>query len=226
MSESPTYIDLREAATVASTGGRWDVPVVAIDLAVDPEQLLANPRNHRQHPRQQAEALDAALDEIGWTGFVIVNQITGYMVDGHLRVNNAIGAGESVPVIYIEVDEETERKGIATHDLIGALATIDRGALAANVSDLTFVAPVLNDIIAEATAQIPDGMSDDPPPPPDPGLKWGYTSWGKSRKVAAAESEVTHLDALYETYKANHGDDDTGFVRWLIDGRSDEMEVA
>lgn len=47
-----------------------------------PDQLLANPRNWRIHPKTQQDALAGVLDEVGWVQDIIVNQLTGYVVDG------------------------------------------------------------------------------------------------------------------------------------------------
>ena len=33
-----------------------------------PERLAANPRNWRVHPQAQTNALEAALEEVGWAG--------------------------------------------------------------------------------------------------------------------------------------------------------------
>jgi hypothetical protein len=51
-----------------------------------PDRLLANPRNWRIHPQSQQQALARLLDKVGWVQRVIVNQRTGHVVDGHLRV--------------------------------------------------------------------------------------------------------------------------------------------
>ena len=51
--------------------------------AVAPDQLLANPRNWRIHPHEQEKALETVLDKVGWVQRVIVNQRTGFVVDGH-----------------------------------------------------------------------------------------------------------------------------------------------
>lgn len=69
-----------------------------------PDQLLANPRNWRVHPKGQQDALAGALDEVGWVTGVIVNRRSGCVVDGHLRVSLAISRGEvSVPVQYVDL---------------------------------------------------------------------------------------------------------------------------
>lgn len=96
----------------------------------DPEQLLANPRNWRVHPRHQEEALQTVLTNVGWVQRVIVNERTGYVVDGHLRVAHAISRGEkSVPVQYVDLDDAEERLILASLDPIGAMAGTDKDLL-------------------------------------------------------------------------------------------------
>jgi ParB-like chromosome segregation protein Spo0J len=90
----------------------------------DPADLLANPRNFRVHPHTQRTALAAAVNDIGWIAPVIVNQATGAVVDGHLRVAIALEAGEaSIPVDYVELTDEEEGQALATLDPITAMAT-------------------------------------------------------------------------------------------------------
>ena len=67
---------------------------------VAPDQLVANPSNWRLHGKAQQAALAGALDEVGWVQQVIVNQQTGHLIDGHLRVELARAANEPVPVVY------------------------------------------------------------------------------------------------------------------------------
>ena len=61
-----------------------------------PDQLLANPSNWRNHPKAQREALREVLDSVGYVAQVIVNQRTGQLVDGHLRVEEALFARPAV----------------------------------------------------------------------------------------------------------------------------------
>lgn len=92
----------------------------------DPEQLLANPSNWRIHPQFQQQALTGVLNEIGWVDTVIVNKVTGFVVDGHLRVALAISEGESrVPVCYVELTPAEEATILATFDPITMLAATD-----------------------------------------------------------------------------------------------------
>lgn len=97
---------------------------------VPPDQLLANPLNARRHPGRQRDAIRGALSRVGWVAPCIVNERTGNMVDGHMRVEEALSAGdEGVPVLYIDVDPAEEATVLATFDPVAALATYDSEVL-------------------------------------------------------------------------------------------------
>lgn len=96
----------------------------------DPEQLLANSRNWRLHPKVQQEALTGVLDKVGWVSGVIINKRTGFVVDGHLRVSLALRRHEpTIPVQYIDVTEEEEMLVLATLDPLAAMAVSDTDKL-------------------------------------------------------------------------------------------------
>jgi DNA modification methylase len=89
----------------------------------DPTGLLANPANWRTHPPAQRDALRGSLDTVGWVAQVMINRVTGHVVDGHARVEEAIRRGEpTVPVLYVELEPDEERLVLATLDPIGAMA--------------------------------------------------------------------------------------------------------
>lgn len=95
-----------------------------------PDQLLANPRNWRIHPKAQQEALAGLLGQVGWVQDVIVNRRTGHVVDGHLRVALAISRDEPVvPVVYVDLDEGEERLVLAALDPLAAMAITDSDQL-------------------------------------------------------------------------------------------------
>lgn len=57
---------------------------------------------------------------------VLVNQNTGCVVDGHLRVAMAIREGvEEIPVTYLDLSEEEEGLVLATLDNVTAMAGTD-----------------------------------------------------------------------------------------------------
>ncbi len=104
----------------------------------DPSQLLANPGNWRTHPVNQRAALRGSLDTVGWVQQVMVNQRTGFVVDGHARLEEAITRGEpSVPVLYVDLSPEEEAIVLATLDPIGAMADRDGAKLAALLAEIT-----------------------------------------------------------------------------------------
>lgn len=90
---------------------------------VDPRELTANPKNWRQHPKEQRVALEAILDEVGWITGVTVNERTGLVVDGHLRLEVALSRKlKTIPVDYVDLTEEEEALALATMDPITAMA--------------------------------------------------------------------------------------------------------
>lgn len=103
-----------------------------------PDQLLANPLNFRVHPKPQQDALAGVLNEVGWVQDVIVNQRTGHVIDGHLRVSLAISRQEpSIPVVYVDLDEHEERLILATIDPLAAMAVTDREQLDALLHEVS-----------------------------------------------------------------------------------------
>lgn len=115
-----------------------------------PDQLAANPRNWRIHPASQQAALKGALEEIGWIQEVIVNQRTGYVVDGHARVALAMRHNQqSIPVKYIDLTDEEEGLALATFDPISALAVQDTKQLESLVRDITTEDEDLQQLLSE-----------------------------------------------------------------------------
>lgn len=193
----------------------------------DPANLLANPYNHRIHGQRQARAVNESLGAVGWITPVIVNETTGHVVDGHLRIAEAISRDEpTVPVVYVELTVEEERLAIATFDAIADMADIDRATLALNVADLD-----LPDALAELTGTLlgadtigdADGIADTSNvDTPTNALAWGYATWSGTR-VECSSGEVDTLQRLWETFRHQHGDDD-GFVAWLASPRAAESD--
>lgn len=103
----------------------WKNSIVGYDK-VNPEKLVPNPENWRLHGELQQKTMNDVLSEVGWIQNVIVNKTTGRIVDGHLRVSLALARGEKeVPVTYVELSEEDEKKALATLDPLSGLADAD-----------------------------------------------------------------------------------------------------
>ena len=100
------------------------------------EQLLANPKNFRIHPKNQQLALENSLDKLGWIQNCVVNQTTGFVVDGHARAALAISRGEKVPCAYVELSPEEEAVAIAILDSITEMAVKDQDILGKLIDDI------------------------------------------------------------------------------------------
>ena len=117
-----------------------------------PDQLLAHPNNWRIHPKYQQDALEGSLDEIGWIQQVIVNQTTGHVVDGHLRVALALRNEEpKIPVLYVSLTEEEEKKALAILDPITGLAVTDLEKINDLLTDVQTSSAALQQLMAEAS---------------------------------------------------------------------------
>ena len=142
----------------SATAEGWRTRIVA-EGSVDPRTLIPNPKNWRVHPKIQQSALTEVLDKLGWVQRVIVNRKSGHIIDGHLRVEMALEKHEkSVPVCYVELNEEEERTVLATFDPLGAIARTDQGILEGLILDMQSVDSGLADLmrrIAEDANALP-----------------------------------------------------------------------
>ena len=104
---------------------------------VDPETLKPHLSNWRLHPKRQEEALAGALSQVGWVQTVMVNQRTGNMIDGHLRVKLALRRREpEIPVIIVDLSEREEKMVLATLDPIAGMAGTDNERLKELLSEI------------------------------------------------------------------------------------------
>ena len=127
------------------------------EAEVAPDSLLANPWNFRVHPKRQRDAMESALDNIGWIQRIIVNRVTGHVLDGHMRVASAIHHGvEFVPVVYVELSEDEERAALATFDPLGSVAVMDSDTFADLTDGLATGSEVLDAFLSELR---PDSVS-------------------------------------------------------------------
>lgn len=131
-----------------SNQGPWANRIVGMTYE-SPDQLMANPQNWRSHPGRQRDAMRGILTEVGWVQGVLQNDVTGHLIDGHLRVEEALSKGEdTIPVIHVELSEEEEAKVLATLDPIGAMAGKDDQMLAALLKDIEVQDHALADLLA------------------------------------------------------------------------------
>ncbi|MEP6872660.1 MAG: hypothetical protein ABI939_12545, partial [Anaerolineaceae bacterium] len=149
-----------------------------------PDQLLANPRNWRIHPKAQQDTLAGVLSEVGWVSEVIVNQRSGFVVDGHLRVAMAIGKGEpSIPVTYVDLSPEEEALVLLTLDPIAAMAVAGKEQLEALLAEAMTEDEAVKALLGDLASA--NGIAG-PEPPPDPGAQMDRAEelqrkWGTER---------------------------------------------
>ncbi len=115
---------------------------------VDPASLTANPKNWRTHPHEQKQALAGVLEEIGVVQNIIVNQRTGKLVDGHLRLDLALKHKQpTIAVTYVDLSDEEESAVLATIDPLSALAGTDQDLLGNLLGTFSFESDAVNEML-------------------------------------------------------------------------------
>ena len=110
---------------------RWPTTITG-HAEVDPTTLVPHPDNWRRHPSGQRAGVDASLDLLGWIDEIIVNTTTGFMLNGHARVEQALAHEEPlVPVKYVALSPEKERLALLIFDPLTSMAEGDSATLAA-----------------------------------------------------------------------------------------------
>jgi DNA modification methylase len=169
-----------------------------------PDQLLAHPDNWRVHPKAQQEALAGVLDQVGWVQNVLVNQRTGHVVDGHLRVALAISRNEpSVPVVDVDLSPDEERLVLASLDPIAAMATTDEAKLRELLAEVNVDSEALAAMLAALAPTEPrEGLTDpdDVPEPPDEPVTKPGDLWllGEHRLLCGDAGSEADLDRLLD----------------------------
>lgn len=94
-----------------------------------PQTLAANDLNWKSHPSLQREAYSDFLAEVGWVGALLYNEQTKRLLDGHMRLQDALERNlERMPVLVINVPSDVETKILALLDRIGSLYSTRRQA--------------------------------------------------------------------------------------------------
>ena len=134
-------------------------------------EFLAHPHNPRKHPDKQRKLVNASLKRFGWVAPVVVNVTTGYVIDGHERVWQALSAGDDTPVPFVEVQVPTELEAelIAVFDRITYEAEYDSDNLQALLATINTDDEALGALLKEMEEEyIP--LSDEPLPDNPPSI--------------------------------------------------------
>ncbi len=94
---------------------------------VPPAELLNHPDNIKIHTEEQEADMEALFQRVGWAAAVLVSHRTGRIIDGHMRVAVALRKGApTVPVDYVDLTEEEERKALLYLTRLPQFAQLDR----------------------------------------------------------------------------------------------------
>lgn len=151
-------------------------------------ELTGNPRNPRRHPQRQRDAVRGSLDSLGWIAPVIENVRTGYLIDGHERVMQALGLGDDtqVPVIQVDLAEHEEAQALATFDFITYMAEYDRDYLDALLRETNSDNADIQALLAEMAVEF-DIVTD-----PEP--------------IEAPEAQIDRAEELLQKWNVQRGD--------------------
>lgn len=101
-----------------------------VELARVPgRELLKNAANYRTHPKEQRDAINGVLAEIGIADALIGRKTRGRieLIDGHLRVEEKPDV--DWPVLVLNVTKKEADQLLATLDPMSAMASVDRDLL-------------------------------------------------------------------------------------------------
>ena len=120
---------------------------------VKASELVPNPANWRRHPDAQRDAMTDILEEVGSVDVLkAVETPDGLMlIDGHLRQD--LAGDEEVRVAVLDLDDDEQRKVLATFDPIGAMAHHDQVALTALVDSIEVEAVSVRELLTSLTAE-------------------------------------------------------------------------
>jgi hypothetical protein len=137
------------------------------------------------------------LESIGWVAGVIVNKTTGLLIDGHLRVEEAIAQGQpTVPVRYVELTADEERVMLALFDRLGAMASIDGDALQNLVGQIEWQHETLSKAMEEFADEAISSASPLAADSPRLAASNACVTVGTYRTLVAREVYLTWLDRL------------------------------
>jgi hypothetical protein len=99
--------------------------------------LAPNPRNWRQHPQAQVDALRGVLTEIGYADALLARALpdgTLELVDGHAR--QALDPEQIVPVLVLDLTENEAAKLMTVLDPLAGMAEANEAALALLLTEI------------------------------------------------------------------------------------------
>jgi hypothetical protein len=88
--------------------------------------LAPNPKNWRQHPQAQRDAMKVVLAEVGFAGAALARETDAglALIDGHLRAE--LAPDQEIPVLVLDVTAEEGDKLLASFDVLTGMAEEDK----------------------------------------------------------------------------------------------------
>jgi DNA modification methylase len=140
--------------------------------------LRPNPKNWREHPKAQQDALRGVLAEIGYADALIARLMPDgglQLIDGHLRAETTPDL--MVPVLVTDLNEEESDKLLASLDPLAAMAKCNSEKLASLLSTIETeseaLKSMLDDLAKDYTDPVEINEDESPEPPVDPITKPG-----------------------------------------------------
>lgn len=97
---------------------------------VAPDAIKPHPQNWRLHSAEQRAAFRSIMGAVGFVGSIVANKRTGFILDGHLRHEEAVAGNEPlVDVLWVDLAPEEEAVVLASFDPLGAMAGRDDAML-------------------------------------------------------------------------------------------------
>lgn len=128
--------------------------------------IKPNPRNWREHPTAQKDALRGVMDAVGIADTLVVyrserNGGALTLIDGHLRQEDYHNV--EWPCVILDVDDEEADLLLASHDPLAAMAKSDQEALDALINDVREmdVSAALDEMFTKLHSKEPDADGDD-----------------------------------------------------------------
>lgn len=97
---------------------------------VPASELLANPKNFREHGEAQRKAMQGLFTEIGYADALIARETPEglQLLDGHMR--QGLSEDQEVPVLIVDLDDAEADALLLSHDPVGLMAKFDDVAFA------------------------------------------------------------------------------------------------
>lgn len=116
-------------------------------IYANPDELRANPQAWKAHSEDQADTLNALIDQVGWADALLLNdrragegwtkaEAIPTLLDGHLLKTIGGARQEKVPVLVGHWTPEQERMILLTLDPVQGMADANRQLLIALIGDL------------------------------------------------------------------------------------------